>query len=58
MKLAFDPQLLADYDCALTEEQYRLSLSDLLALCGVENAKVAPGYRPLVSALKKKQTTN
>ncbi|HID9872055.1 helix-turn-helix transcriptional regulator [Serratia sp. IR-2025] len=28
----------------LTEEQYRLWLSDPLALYGVENAKIAPGY--------------
>ena len=30
---------------SLTEEQYRLWLSDPLALYGVENAKLAPGYR-------------
>jgi predicted DNA-binding transcriptional regulator YafY len=29
---------------SLTEEQYRLWLSDPLALYGVENAKLAPGY--------------
>lgn len=29
---------------SLTEEQYRLWLSDSLALYGVENAKLAPGY--------------
>lgn len=28
---------------SLTEEQYRLGLSDTLALYGVENAKLAPG---------------
>ncbi|PAT43833.1 helix-turn-helix transcriptional regulator [Vandammella animalimorsus] len=36
-------------DCSpdhhLTEEQYRLALSDPLALYGVENAKLAPGYQ-------------
>lgn len=36
-------------DCSpnhcLTEEQYRLWLSDPLALYGVENAKLAPGYQ-------------
>lgn len=43
----------ASPDHSLTEEQYRLWLSDPLALYGVENAKLAPGYRPPVSALKK-----
>ena len=33
-------------DHSLTEEQYRLWLADPLALYGVENAKLAPGYRP------------
>lgn len=32
-------------DHSLREEQYRLWLSDPLALYGVENAKLAPGYR-------------
>jgi predicted DNA-binding transcriptional regulator YafY len=36
-------------DCSpdhnLTEKQYRLWLADPLALYGVENAKLAPGYR-------------
>ena len=32
-------------DHSLKEEQYRLWLSDPLALYGVENAKLAPGYR-------------
>ena len=32
-------------DHRLTEEQYRLWLSDSLALYGVENAKLAPGYQ-------------
>ncbi len=32
-------------DHSLTDEQYRLWLSDPLALYGVENAKLAPGYR-------------
>ena len=43
----------ASPDHSLREEQYRLWLSDPLALYGVENAKFAPGYRPPVSALKK-----
>lgn len=33
-------------DHRLKEEQYRLWLSDPLALYGVENAKLAPGYQP------------
>lgn len=32
-------------DHRLKEEQYRLWLSDPLALYGVENAKLAPGYQ-------------
>lgn len=32
-------------DHSLTEEQYHLWLADPLALYGVENAKLAPGYR-------------
>lgn len=32
-------------DHSLTEEQYRLALSDPLTLYGVENAKLAPGYQ-------------
>jgi hypothetical protein len=32
-------------DHRLTEEQYRLWLADPLALYGVENAKLAPGYQ-------------
>jgi len=43
----------ASPDHSLKEEQYRLWLSDPLALYGVENAKLAPGYRPPASALKK-----
>jgi hypothetical protein len=35
----------ASPDHGLKEEQYRLWLSDPLALYGVENAKLAPGYR-------------
>lgn len=31
------------------EEQYRLWLSDPLAMYDVENAKLAPGYRPPVA---------
>jgi predicted DNA-binding transcriptional regulator YafY len=39
---------------SLTEEQYRLWLSDPLALYGVENAKLAPGYRaPATSTTRK-----
>ncbi|MBX6326291.1 MAG: WYL domain-containing protein [Chthoniobacterales bacterium] len=33
-------------DHRLTEEHYRLWLADPLALYGVENAKLAPGYQP------------
>ncbi|TXT26218.1 MAG: hypothetical protein FD131_4335 [Rhodocyclaceae bacterium] len=36
----------ASPDHSIKEEQYRLWLSDPLALYGVENAKLAPGYRP------------
>ena len=43
----------ASPDHSLTEEQYRLWLSDPLALYGVENAKLAPGYRPPVAQAKK-----
>ena len=43
----------ASPDHSLKEEQYRLWLSDPLALYGVENAKIAPGYRPPVNTLKK-----
>jgi hypothetical protein len=43
----------ASPDHSLKEEQYRLWLSDPLALYGVENATLAPGYRPPVGALKK-----
>jgi hypothetical protein len=35
----------ASPDHSLKEEQYRLWLSDPLALYGVENAKLAPGYQ-------------
>lgn len=43
-------------DHRLTDEQYRLWLSDPLALYGVENAKLAPGYRaPEKSTKDKKQ---
>jgi len=39
---------------SLKEEQYRLWLSDPLALYGVENAKLAPGYQaPAVNASRK-----
>ena len=41
-------------DHRLKEEQYRLWLSDPLALYGVENAKLAPGYRaPATSTTRK-----
>ena len=40
-------------DHSLKEEQYRLWLSDPLALYGVENAKVAPGYRAPAAQTKK-----
>lgn len=44
----------ASPDHSLTEEQYRLWLSDPLALYGVENAKLAPGYRaPATSTTRK-----
>jgi len=41
-------------DHSLKDEQYRLWLSDLLALYGVENAKLAPGYQaPAAKTLRK-----
>jgi predicted DNA-binding transcriptional regulator YafY len=41
-------------DHRLTDEQYRLWLSDPLALYGVENAKLAPGYQaPAPKVLRK-----
>ncbi|MHB1605795.1 MAG: hypothetical protein ACYCTV_05305 [Leptospirales bacterium] len=44
-----DPSSGAGWDCSpdhrLTDEQYRLWLNDPLALYGVENAKLAPGYQ-------------
>lgn len=41
-------------DHSLKEEHYRLWLSDSLALYGVENAKLAPGYRaPAISTTRK-----
>ncbi|NDP37326.1 MAG: WYL domain-containing protein [Rhodoferax sp.] len=43
----------ASPDHSLKEEQYRLWLSDPLALYGVENAKLAPGYRSPVAQTKK-----
>jgi hypothetical protein len=43
----------ASPDHSLKEEQYRLWLSDPLALYGVENAKLAPGYRPPAAQTKK-----
>jgi hypothetical protein len=42
-------------DHRLTEKQYRLWLADSLALYGVENAQLAPGYQPPTSH---KKTTN
>ena len=44
----------ASPDHSLKEEQYRLWLSDPLALYGVENAKLAPGYRAPVKSTKEK----
>ncbi|WP_435367756.1 WYL domain-containing protein [Pseudomonas aeruginosa] len=42
------------HDHRLKEEQYRLWLSDPLALYGVENAKLAPGYQaPAAKAARK-----
>ena len=44
----------ASPDHSLKEEQYRLWLSDPLALYGVENAKLAPGYQaPAAKTLRK-----
>ncbi len=44
----------ASPDHSLKEEQYRLWLSDPLALYGVENAKLAPGYRPPAAQTSRK----
>lgn len=50
LKRRFD----ASPDHGLQEEQYRLWLSDPLALYGVENAKLAPGYRaPVANTIRK-----
>jgi hypothetical protein len=39
---------------SIKKEQYRLWLSDPLALCGVENARLAPGYQaPSATASRK-----
>lgn len=43
----------ASPDHSLTDEQYRLWLSDPLALYGVENAKLAPGYQAPTSQKKR-----
>lgn len=43
----------ASPDHSLKEDQYRLWLTDPLALYGVENAKLAPGYRLPISAMNK-----
>jgi hypothetical protein len=44
----------ASPDHSLKEEQYRLWLSDPLALYGVENAKLAPGYQaPAAKTIRK-----
>ncbi len=44
----------ASPDHSLKDEQYRLWLSDPLALYGVENAKLAPGYQaPAAKTLRK-----
>lgn len=42
-------------DHSLKEEQYRLWLRDPLALYGVENAKLAPGYSAPENNIPKKQ---
>lgn len=41
-------------DHSLEEEQYRLWLSDPMVLYGVENAKLAPGYRALPTSTIRK----
>ncbi len=45
-------------DCSpdhhLAQEQYQLALSDPLALYGVENAKLAPGYQALAAKTSRK----
>lgn len=41
------------HDHLLKEEQYHLWLSDPLALHGVENAKLAPGYQAPSSPKKR-----
>ena len=41
-------------DHSLKEEQYRLWLADPLALYGVENAKLAPGYQPPTPQISRK----
>ena len=41
-------------DHRLKEEQYRLWLSDPLALYGVENAKLAPGYQDPAAKISRK----
>ncbi|WP_258190261.1 MULTISPECIES: WYL domain-containing protein [unclassified Stenotrophomonas] len=43
-------------DYRLKEEQYRLWLSDPLALYGVENAKLAPGYQSPTAKTAKEKT--
>lgn len=43
-------------DHRLTDEQYRLWLSDPLALYGVENAKLAPGYQAPAAKMAKDKT--
>ncbi|MET3135299.1 hypothetical protein AAKU55_005607 [Oxalobacteraceae bacterium GrIS 1.11] len=44
----------ASPDHSLKEEQYRLWLSDPLALYGVENARLAPGYRSPAAQISRK----
>lgn len=44
-------------DHRLTEEQYRLWLADPLALYGVENAKLAPGYQAPGTPRRRAQET-
>ena len=44
-------------DHRLKEEQYRLALSDPLALYGVENAKLAPGYQAPAAPKEQKKAS-
>jgi hypothetical protein len=44
-------------DHRLKEEQYRLWLADPLALYGVENAKLAPGYQAAAAPITRKSAS-